>query len=89
MVFYFTGTGNSLYIAKQIENNPISIPQAIHRESQEYSVDSIDIVAPVYGHEVPSMVKEFLKNAVFHADYFYMILTYGNRHGSGTGKEAL
>lgn len=81
MVFYFTGTGNSLYIAKQIENDPISIPQAIHRGNQEYSADSIGIVAPVYGHEVPSMVKEFLKNAVFHTDYFYMILTYGNRHG--------
>lgn len=81
MVFYFTGTGNSLYIAKQIENAPISIPQAIHSEKQEYSADSIGIVAPVYGHEVPSMVKEFLKNAVFHTDYFYMILTYGNRHG--------
>lgn len=81
MVFYFTGTGNSLYIAKQIENDPISIPQAIHRENQEYSADSIGIVAPIYGHEVPSMVKEFLKNAVFRTEYFYMVLTYGNRHG--------
>lgn len=81
MVFYFTGTGNSLYIAKQMEETPISIPQTIHRKTQEYSADSIGIVAPVYGHEVPAMVKEFLKNAVFHTDYFYMILTYGNRHG--------
>lgn len=81
MVFYFTGTGNSLYIAKQIEKNPISIPQVIHQENQEYSADSIGIVAPVYGHEVPPMVKEFLKKAVFHTEYFYMILTYGNRHG--------
>lgn len=81
MVFYFTGTGNSLYIARQIEKDPISIPQVIHREHQEYTTDSIGIVAPVYGHEVPPMVKEFLKKAVFHTDYFYMILTYGNRHG--------
>lgn len=81
MVFYFTGTGNSLYIAKQIEETPISIPQIIHRKKQEYSADSIGIVAPVYGHEVPAIVKDFLKNAVFHTDYFYMILTYGNRHG--------
>ena len=81
MVFYFTGTGNSLYIAKQIEENPISIPQAIHRENQAFSADRIGIVAPVYGHEVPAMVKDFLRNAVFHTDYFYMILTYGNRHG--------
>lgn len=81
MVFYFTGTGNSLYIAKQIESNPISIPQIIHLENQEYSANRIGIVAPVYGHELPSMVKNFLKNAVFHTNYFYMILTYGNRHG--------
>lgn len=81
MVFYFTGTGNSLYIAKQIEADPISIPQVIHKQEQEYSAGSIGIVAPIYGHEVPSMVKEFLKKAVFHTDYFYMILTYGNRHG--------
>ena len=33
------------------------------------------------GHEVPAMVKEFMKKAVFRTDYFYMILTYGNRHG--------
>lgn len=81
MIFYFTGTGNSLYIAKQIEENPLSIPQAIHRRNQEFSADSIGIVAPVYGHEVPPMVKDFMKNAVFHTDYFYIILTYGNRHG--------
>lgn len=81
MVFYFTGTGNSLYIAKQIESNPVSIPQFIHKENQVYSADSIGIIAPVYGHEVPQMVKDFLKKATFHTDYFYMILTYGNRHG--------
>lgn len=81
MVFYFTGTGNSLFIAKQIEEHPISIPQVIHRERQEFFADSIGIVAPVYGHEVPTMVKDFLRKAVFHTDYFYMILTYGNRHG--------
>lgn len=81
MIFYFTGTGNSLYIAKQIEENPLSIPKIIHRKNQEFSADIIGIVAPVYGHEIPSMVKDFMKNAVFHTDYFYMILTYGNRHG--------
>ena len=32
MVFYFTATGNSLYIAKQIEPDPVSIPQAMRRE---------------------------------------------------------
>lgn len=81
MIFYFTGTGNSLYIAKQIEETPISIPQIMRQNHLEFSADRIGIVAPIYGHEVPPMVKEFLKKGIFHTDYFYMILTYGNRHG--------
>ena len=81
MVFYFTGTGNSLYIAKRIEKHPISIPQALREGSLNFTAERIGIVAPVYGHEVPAMVKDFLKKADFHTDYFYMILTYGSRHG--------
>ncbi len=81
MVFYFTGTGNSLYIAKQLESNPLSISQVIHQSELEFSADKIGVVTPVYGHEVPNMVKDFLKRASFHTDYFYIILTYGNRHG--------
>lgn len=65
MVFYFTGTGNSLYIANQIEKNPVSIPQAIHGERAVYSADSIGIAAPVYGYELPQMVKDFLKRRHF------------------------
>ena len=81
MIFYFTATGNSLYVAKQIEAKPVSIPQVIHQENREFSADSIGIVAPVYGHEMPNMVKDFIRNSVFNTDYFYIILTYGNRHG--------
>ena len=84
MVFYFTGTGNSLYVAKRLEEKPISIPQIIRNETQEFTADVIGIVAPIYGHEMPPMVKEFVQKAVFHADYFYIILTYGNRHGGAS-----
>ena len=63
MVFYFTGTGNSLYIAKRIEKHPISIPQALREGSLNFTAERIGIVAPVYGHEVPAMVKDFLKKA--------------------------
>ena len=80
-VFYFSATGNSMYVARKIEENPISIPQAIHDHCLEYTAESIGIVAPIYGHELPPMVKEFMKKAMFKTDYFYMVLTYGNRHG--------
>lgn len=81
MIFYFTGTGNSLYAAKQLDPELISIPQAIHRDRLIFEADSIGIVCPVYGHEMPAMVKEFLKKAEFRTDYFYLVLTYGNIHG--------
>ena len=81
MIFYFTGTGNSLYAAKQLDPELISIPQAIHRDQLIFEADSIGIVCPVYGHEMPAMVKEFLKKAEFRTDYFYLVLTYGNIHG--------
>lgn len=29
MIFYFTGTGNRLYAAKQLDGDLISIPQAM------------------------------------------------------------
>lgn len=69
MIFYFTGTGNSLYAAKQLDTELFSIPQVIHKEQQVFVADSIGIVCPVYGHEMPGMVKDFLKKAEFHIDY--------------------
>ena len=83
MVFYFTGTGNSLYVAKQLEEKRISIPQAIHEEELVFEGDTIGVVCPLYGHEMPAMVKEFLRRAVFRTEYFYLVLTYGKRHGGG------
>lgn len=81
MVLYFTGTGNSLYVAKNLDDERLSIPQIIHRQKQEYTADSIGIVCPVYGHEMPNLVKEFIRNATFYTDYFYLVLTYGRIHG--------
>ena len=81
MIFYFTGTGNSLYAAKQLDTELFSIPQVIHKEQQVFEAESIGIVCPVYGHEMPGMVKDFLRRAEFHTGYLYLVLTYGNMHG--------
>lgn len=67
-----------------MEENPFSIPQIIRNETLEFTADVIGIVASVYGHEMPPMVKEFVQKAVFHTDYYYIILTYGNRHGGAS-----
>lgn len=80
MVFYFTATGNSLYVAKQLDKDCISIPQAIHSD-MIFKAERIGIVCPVYGHEMPMMVKEFIRKATFDTDYLYLVETYGHRQG--------
>lgn len=97
MVFYFTGTGNSLYAAKTLDGDYRSIPQAIH-EGRHFCAPVIGVICPIYGHEMPDMVKRFLAETELETQYFYLVLTYGNRHGGaaelaesyleGTGKHA-
>ena len=65
MIFYFTGTGNSLYVAKQLDAERISIPQALKQENMTFEAPAIGVVCPVYGHEMPGMVKEFLQRLLF------------------------
>lgn len=81
MIFYFTGTGNSLYVAKMLDTDIISIPQIIKKPELHFSADKIGIVCPIYGHEMPAMVQDFIAKASFTTDYFYLVLTYGARHG--------
>lgn len=78
MVFYFTATGNSLYAAKKISENPISIPQVLKQGDLTFTDDKIGIVCPVYCGEIPHLVFEFIKKSKFGTPYLYMILTYGN-----------
>lgn len=80
MVFYFTATGNSLYVAKQFDTNLISIPQVINNDNLSFEDETIGIVCPVYCGMPPQLVIDFMKKATFKADYFYMILTYGKNH---------
>lgn len=45
-VLYFTATGNSLRVAKEIGGEPLSIPQMIKEGRYEFSDDKIGMVFP-------------------------------------------
>ena len=64
MLFYFTATGNSLYVAKQLENDPISIPQELRKANRHYISDSIGIVCPLFEFEIPKLVKDFIQGSL-------------------------
>ncbi len=82
MVFYFTATGNSLYAARELDGNPVSIVHALNEGNLEFSDDAIGIVTPDFGSEMPDLVKEFLSRARFTTPYFYIIMTYGCNKGN-------
>ncbi len=84
-ILYFTGTGNSLYAAKRIGGEIISIPQAVKENRYEFEDDKIGIIAPCYGFTVPKMVTEFLSKATLKSPYIFLIVTYGNNAGNATG----
>ena len=81
MLFYFTATGNSLYVAKRLDPRCISIAQAIHDDPQPYQDAQIGIVCPVHAQQISELVSTFLHDAHFDTPYFYMILTYGSHYG--------
>ena len=80
MLFYFTATGNSLYVARKLDKHIFSIPQRTQTRKQHYQDKKIGIISPVYAGELPQIVRKFIEKAQFDTDYFYIILTYGKNN---------
>lgn len=85
MIFYFTGTGNSLYVARELAEcaggDVRSIAHELDADFRCYVDDAIGIVSPVYYHELPDPVKAFIRDSEFSCKYFFVVGTYGCRHG--------
>jgi len=81
-VFYFTGTGNCLHVAKTIGGQLYSIPQLMKNRQFDFEDDVIGLVFPVYGWSVPKIVNEFINNVKIKANYTFLIGTYGTIAGS-------
>ncbi len=79
MVFYYTSTGNSLYIARQFSDAPVSIPQEMKKDTLHYKDEVIGIVCPDYTGELPQIVRRFIEKASFEAKYVFLLVTYGHR----------
>ena len=90
-IFYFTGTGNSLFAAKKIASitnaKLISIPK-VANERQTYADDCIGFVYPQYANGLPKMVRSFILNNHFEAEYFFAIDLYSFIHINALGEIA-
>lgn len=85
VIFYFSGTGNSLDVAKQAQAvfNNSYIENVAQYLKQPYHVkdEIIGIVCPVYCFDIPPVVQEFLKNLQAQPKYCFSIVTMGANQG--------
>lgn len=83
-IFYFTGTGNSLYVAKRFGGKLYSIPQVLKGEKLIFEDDKIGIIFPTYGFCAPHIVIEFIEKITLKSPYIFVIMTCGNNNGDST-----
>jgi len=91
MIFYFSGTGNSLYAAKRIQEvigyKIIDISSAIAEKQFKYELEereSVGFVFPAYYYGIPTIVADFIKQLeVEHTDqtHIFTVMTCGANCG--------
>ncbi|MGA1790521.1 MAG: EFR1 family ferrodoxin [bacterium] len=83
ILYYFTGTGNSLKIARdlaEVLNHTDLCPMAglIAEEHISVSSDRVGIICPVYMWGLPLIVQDFIEKLNLNkSQYVFAVLTYG------------
>ena len=92
MILYFTGTGNSRYIAERIAvalgDELLSINDHIKAgdTSQVTSDERLVIVTPTYAWRIPRIVRDHLAKTVFPcAKQAWFVMTCGSEIGNAAG----
>jgi ferredoxin/flavodoxin len=86
VIYYFTGTGNSLFVAKDIAEKLgaelIPIASAVRQEAVRTDADVIGIVTPVYYGELPVIIKDFAQKLDnVGGKYIFAVCTFGGSAG--------
>lgn len=87
VIYYFTGTGNSLKVAKDIaesleDTELVRITHDLKIDEEPVQCDRVGLVTPVYMGSLPFMVQEFLeKLKVNHNAYIFIVATCGGSEG--------
>lgn len=86
IIFYFSGTGNSLnaarIIASEIGGAKLAAIRDSTKDNSAADCDVIGFVCPVYEWDVPEPVKKFLEQLTVNPQaYIFMVATYIAIHG--------
>lgn len=90
-IWYFTGTGNTLSIARDLalelsrdlgDTELVPIPSLMHQETIAADAESVGIAFPVYFFGMPALVRQFLqKIRLTSSQYIFGIATCGQGPG--------
>lgn len=87
-IFYFSGTGNSLQVSKDIAlqlggTQLVSIPKIINNSKVEVQSECIGIIFPVYMWGLPLIVEDFIKKlSINKSTYVFAVATFGGIPGN-------
>jgi len=82
-IYYFSGTGNTLWSAKKIAEQCgekyelINIGAESKKDEIVLEADAVLILFPSYAYGAPLIVNSFVKRAVFKTPYLALFVTYG------------
>ncbi len=89
-IYYFTSTGNSLYVGKEIKKNIenvelISIPEVMREKNFMCDSDMVGIIYPLHCMGLPIIVEKFIENLKLKGNpYIFAIqVTGGGKANNG------
>jgi len=91
-IYYFSGTGNSLKVAKDIANRLketeiVPVSKAVKQDIST-DFDKVGVVFPVYMWGLPLIVADFFKKLKKSNAYFFAVATYGGMPGAAVVQAA-
>ena len=93
MIFYFSGTGNSLHVAEVLQRDKkekiVDIAKVQQKGKYGFPIkegEAVGLICPVYYSGIPKIMLEFIRHIKLKGDYgyIYLVLT----HGGGPGGAA-
>ena len=83
-IFYFTGTGNCLLMARELANAlGDTFVHSIARDEINYPIETLGIITPIYFGALPPIVHEFVERLEgSQINYIYSIVTNNGYAGA-------
>ena len=91
-IYYFSGTGNTLWSAKKIaeglgnECELFNIGIEAYKDKIILEADTVILLFPSYAYGLPLIVSRFVKNALFKTSYIAAFVTFGTSPGGTLGR---